>query len=114
VVLMRIQLCWWVTYCRQVTVYQSVWYHTPEDLDNCLILLSGLSYRRRWGDNIKSDLKKFDWEDMDWTDLSQNMNMRQALVNAVMNLRCPQNSANLLNTSGTLFFSRTLLRGRSE
>ena len=35
---------------------------------------------------------------MDWIDLSQCTNTWQALVNAVMKLRCPQNSANLLNT----------------
>jgi hypothetical protein len=37
------------------------------------------------GDNIKIDLKKIDWEDVDWVDLSQSLNTRQALVNAVMN-----------------------------
>jgi hypothetical protein len=39
--------------------------------------------RRRWVDNIKMDLRAIGWDDVDWIDLAQ------ALVNTVMNLRVP-------------------------
>ena len=106
---MRIQLIWCVTYCRLVTVYQSVWRHTPEDLDICFNIVVWPIIQEWMGDNIKINLKKIDWEDTGLIDLSQSMNTWQALVNAVMNLRCPQNSANLLTIRGTL-----LLKGSAS
>jgi len=39
--------------------------------------------RRRWEDNIKMDLQEVGCRGMDWIELAQ------ALVNAVMNLRAP-------------------------
>ena len=39
--------------------------------------------RRRWEDNIKMDLQEVECGGMDWIELAQ------ALVNAVMNLRAP-------------------------
>ena len=45
--------------------------------------------RCKWEDNIKMDLQEVRWEDMDWTDLAQDGDRWQALVNAVMNLRVP-------------------------
>jgi hypothetical protein len=45
--------------------------------------------RRRWVDNIKMDLRKIGWDDIDWIDLIQNRDQWRALVNAVMNLRVP-------------------------
>jgi hypothetical protein len=43
--------------------------------------------RRRWVDNIKTDLGGIGWDGMDWIDLSQDSGQWRALVNTVMNLR---------------------------
>jgi hypothetical protein len=40
--------------------------------------------RRRWVDNIKTDLKE-----IEWVDLAQDKDHWRALVNTVMNLRVP-------------------------
>jgi hypothetical protein len=40
-------------------------------------------------DNIKMDLGKIGWCDMDWIDLAQDRDNGRAFVNAVMNLRIP-------------------------
>jgi hypothetical protein len=45
--------------------------------------------RRRWVDNIKMDLLKIGWEDVDWIGLVQDRDKWRALVNVVMNLRVP-------------------------
>jgi hypothetical protein len=45
--------------------------------------------RRRWVDNIKIDLGKIGWGDVDWIGLAQDRNRWRALVNAIMNLRVP-------------------------
>jgi hypothetical protein len=45
--------------------------------------------RRRWEDNIKTDLQKVGCEDMDWIELTQSRDRWQAIVNAVMYLRVP-------------------------
>jgi len=50
--------------------------------------------RLRWEDNIKMDLQEVGCEGMDWIDLTQDRNRWRALVNAVMNLRVPQNAGN--------------------
>jgi hypothetical protein len=47
--------------------------------------------RRRWEDNIKMDLKDVGWVGMYCIDLVQDRDRPWALVNAVMNLRVPQN-----------------------
>ena len=44
--------------------------------------------RRRWVDNIKMDLEKWDGG-MDCIDLAQDRDRWRAVVNAVMNLRVP-------------------------
>ena len=38
------------------------------------------------GDNIKMDLQKVGWRDMDWIGLAQDTERWWAVVNAVMNL----------------------------
>jgi hypothetical protein len=45
--------------------------------------------RRRWVDNIKINLRKIGWDDMDWIDLAQDRDQWRVLVNAVINLRVP-------------------------
>jgi hypothetical protein len=48
--------------------------------------------RRRWVDSIKMDLREIGEGGMDWIDLAQDKEQWRALVNAVMNLRVPENS----------------------
>jgi hypothetical protein len=45
--------------------------------------------RRRWVDNIRMDLGKGGWGDVDWIVLAQDKNRWRALVNSVLNLRVP-------------------------
>ena len=45
--------------------------------------------RRRWEDNIKMDLQEIECGRMDWIELAQDRDRRQALVNWLMNLRVP-------------------------
>jgi hypothetical protein len=42
--------------------------------------------RRRWDDNIKTDLQEVSWDGTDWSDLAQDRDRWRAVVNAVMNL----------------------------
>ena len=48
--------------------------------------------RRRWEDNIQTDLQEVGCGGMDWIELAQDRDRCLALVNAVMNLRVPQNA----------------------
>jgi len=43
--------------------------------------------RRRWEDNIKTDLQEVGCGDMDWIDLAQDRDRWLAVVNAVTNFR---------------------------
>ena len=43
----------------------------------------------RWKDNIRMDLKKIGWEDVEWSDLAQENDQGWAVVNLVTNLRVP-------------------------
>jgi hypothetical protein len=45
--------------------------------------------RRRWVDNIKMDIRKTEWDGMNWIDLTQDKEQWRTLVNMVMNLRVP-------------------------
>jgi hypothetical protein len=42
-----------------------------------------------WEDNIKMDIQEVVWKGTDWIHLTQDMERRQALLNAVMKLRVP-------------------------
>jgi hypothetical protein len=43
--------------------------------------------RRRWEENIKMDLRKIGFGDVDWIHWVQDRDRRRALVDTVMNLR---------------------------
>ena len=45
--------------------------------------------RRRWEDNIKTDLEEVGCGGTDWIELAQDRDRWRALVNAAMNLRVP-------------------------
>ena len=45
--------------------------------------------RRRWEDNIKTDLQEVGGSFGDWMDLAQDRDRWRALVSAVMNFRVP-------------------------
>jgi hypothetical protein len=45
--------------------------------------------RHRWVDNIRMDLGKVGWGDVDWIGLAQDRNRWRSLVNWVLNLRVP-------------------------
>jgi hypothetical protein len=44
---------------------------------------------RRWVDNIRMDLVKVRWGDVDWIGLAQDRDRWRALVNSVLSLRVP-------------------------
>jgi hypothetical protein len=52
-------------------------------------------------DNIKIDVLEIGWDGVDWIGLAQDSDKWRALVNAVMNLRVPQNAWKL--SSGYIF-----------
>jgi hypothetical protein len=43
--------------------------------------------RRRWVDDIRTDLVEAGWGDVDWIGLAQDKDRCRALVNSVLNLR---------------------------
>jgi hypothetical protein len=45
--------------------------------------------RLRWMDNIKMDIRKIGWGDMDWIDRASNRDQWRDILNTVMNLRVP-------------------------
>jgi hypothetical protein len=45
--------------------------------------------RRRWDDNIKTDLREIGWNNIDYIHLAQDRDHWRVLVNTVMNLRIP-------------------------
>jgi hypothetical protein len=51
--------------------------------------------RLRWVDNIRMDLVEVGWGGVDWIGLAQDKDRWRALVNAVMNLRVPENAGKL-------------------
>jgi hypothetical protein len=45
--------------------------------------------RRRWVDNIKTDLREIGSDGVHWIDMAQDRYQWKALVNTVLNLRVP-------------------------
>jgi len=45
--------------------------------------------KRRWANNIRTDLQEVGWVYMDWIGLAQDRDRWRTLVSAVMNLRVP-------------------------
>jgi hypothetical protein len=43
--------------------------------------------KRRWVDNIKTNLREIGWDGMDWIDLAQDRDQWKALVKTVIKLR---------------------------
>jgi hypothetical protein len=53
--------------------------------------------RRRWVDNIRMDLGKVGWGDVDWNGLAQERNRWKALVNLIFDIQVPLNAGKLLS-----------------
>ena len=71
--------------------------------------------RRRWVDDIRTDLQEVGCGYMDWIGLTQDRDKWRTLVSAVMNLRVPWNAVNFLTSCKPVSFSRrTLHRGISK
>jgi hypothetical protein len=61
---------------------------------------------------IRMDLVEVGWGDVDWIGLAQDRNKWRALVNALMNLRVPENAGRLssVQTTGGLSSGAQLQR----
>ena len=67
-------------------MYTGFWWGTPEGKRQ----LGRPRYR--WKGNIKIYLKEIGWDGVIWIYLAEDRNRWLAIVNAVMNLRVPQNA----------------------
>ena len=71
--------------------------------------------RRRWVDNIRTDLQEVRCGYMDWIGGTQDTDRWRTLVSAVMNLRVVWNAGNFLTSCKSVSFSRrTLHHGVSK
>jgi hypothetical protein len=70
------------------------------------------SPRRRWEDDIKTDLQEEGCEGVEWIELAQDRYILQELVNAVMSHRFPLNSGIFFTScKPASFLRRTLFHG---
>jgi hypothetical protein len=58
------------------------------------------------GSRLLGRPREIEWGGMDWINLAQNRDQWRALVNALMNLRVPQNAGKFLSSCKTGGFSR--------
>ena len=65
--------------------------------------------RRRWVDNIRTDLQEVGCGYMDWIGLAQDRDRWRTIVSAVMNLRVPWNAGSFLTSCKPVSFSRRIL-----
>jgi hypothetical protein len=65
--------------------------------------------RRRWDDNIKTDLQQVGCWVLDLIDVAQDSDRWRALVRALMDLRAPYNAGNFLISWKPVRFSRRTL-----
>ena len=71
--------------------------------------------RRRWVDDIRTNLQEVGCGYMDWVGLTQDRDRWRTLVSAVMNLRVPWNAGDLLTSCKPVSFPRrTLHHGVSK
>ena len=71
--------------------------------------------KRRWADNIRTDLQEVGCVYMDWIGLALDRDRWRTLVSAVMNLRVPSNAGSFLTSYRPVSFSRrTLHHGVSK
>ena len=68
-----------------------------------------LGTRRRWVDNIRTDLQEVGCGYMDWIGLAQDRDRWRTLVSAVMYLQVPWNGGNFLTSCKPVSFSRRTL-----
>ena len=59
----------------------------------------------RWEENVTMDIQEVRCGGIDWIKLAQDTERWQALVNAAMNLRIPQNAGNYLTSCKPVSFS---------
>ena len=70
--------------------------------------------RRRWKDNTKMDIQEIGWETSTGLTCLKIRDKWRAHVNTLMNLRIAQNEGNCLTGSGTVSFSKGLLRSHTD
>jgi hypothetical protein len=67
--------------------------------------------RRRWEDNIKTDIQEVGCGGLEWIDLAQDAERCGALMNELMNLRISSNAGNFLTICEPLSISGMILLG---
>jgi hypothetical protein len=93
----------WVGHVKRIwgeEVYTGFWWGNLRERDNL--------------EGIKMVLHVVGCKGMDWIDLGQDRERWRTLVNAVMNLRVPQNAGNFLINREPVSFPRTLLHRVSK